>query len=245
MTPKEEIEIYLADKPNKRDYTTGYNLFCKYSKQLSVQSHLARKEDPERLFYKLEQLLEQPDIAESKTPRIPVIVQAQTKTEVNEAETRLNAVSKGKINPADLPEELKTLFNKVSDAHKKSRSMHEKMKLAKTEKARASFRKGLLNLDDFIRNGWAILDHYVLTGELPVKEEKTEVTAKDIAAAGTFLSRGLKLLETVPEDKKAELVAKLKARYDILVSAKREFDLKTIETLTKHGVINQSGAESN
>jgi hypothetical protein len=203
MTPKEEIEIYLAAKPKNRDYTTGFNLFCKYSKQLSVQSHLARKEDPERLFYKLEQLLEQPDIAESKTPRIPIIVQAQTKTEANEAKIRLNAASKGKVNPEDLPDTLKPLYDQVSDAHKKSRSIHEKMKQAKNEKARAGFRKELVKLDDFIRGGWVVIDHYIATGELPVKEEKAETTAKDVTAARTFLSRGLKMLETVSEDKKA------------------------------------------
>ena len=244
MTPKEQIEQYLAEKPENRDYTTGYNLFCKYSKQFSVQNHLARKEDRSRLFYKLEQLLEQNDIKESKTFAIPIIQKAQNKTEVVEAEVRLGAASKGKINPDNLPAELKPLYDQVSEAYKKQRSFHEKMKIAKSDKARAGFRKEIVKLDNIIRSGWQILDDYALTGELPKAEEKSEISAKDVTAARTFLSRGLKTLETIAVDKKPDLVEKLKLRYDILVAAKSEFEPNTIEILTKHGII-ESGKASN
>lgn len=244
MTPKEEIQQYLATKAENRDYTTGFNLFCKYSKQFPVQNHLARKEDRSRLFYKLEQLLEQNDIKESKTFAIPIIQKAQNKTEVVEAEVRLGAASKGKVNPDDLPAELKPLYDQVSESYKKMRSVHEKMKIAKNDKARAKFRKEIVKLDDIIKSGWKVIDNYIATRELPKVEEKTEITTKDVTAARTFLSRGLKTLETISADKKPELVADLKSRYDILIAAKSEFAPKTIEILTKHGVI-ESGEASN
>ena len=243
MTGKEEIQAYLAVKEDKRDYTEGFNLFCRYSRAQAVQRYLSRKTDREKLFYKLQQLLEQPEVVERKIPSIAPIVRALEPVKVDEAADRLKSVSKGSVKREDLPEELQPLYDEVSEAYKKMRSVHEKMKIAKNEKSRAGLRKDLVTIEDFVREGWAIIDNYVLTGEMPKKEEKSEVTAKDVTAARTYLSRGLKSLDSVPEEKKPELVEKLKARYEILVAAKNEFDPKTIEILTKYGII-ESGEVS-
>ena len=243
MNGKEEIQAYLAIKEDERDYTEGFNLFCKYSRNQAVQNYLARKTDREKLFYKLRQLLEQSDVVASRVPKTSPILRATNQVVEVVEENRLKAVSKGRINPEDLPEELKPLYDEVSENYKKMRSMHEKMKLAKKDKDRAALRKEIVNLDDSIKAGWEVLDAWVLTGELPAEPEKKEVDPKTVNAARKYLSTNLPKLDTLEGEAKEELRLKILDRYSLLVQAGNNFDEATLSILEKHA-IKESGKVS-
>jgi len=246
MDPKEEISQYLKIKENDRDYTEGYNLFCKYSKNVAVQNYLARKMDRAKLFYKLNQLLSLDDVRESKIAKLPSIVRALEPVVTTEANNRLEASAKKRINPEDLPAELKPLYDSVAEKYKQMRSVHEKIKLAKKAKDREALRKTLLKLDDEIKAGWEIIDRYFATGELPIVEEKKEViSVQSVGAARKYLSTNLPKLDTLePEDKKNELLIKIKERYELLVKAENNFDEVTLSILEKHGIIESREASN-
>ncbi len=265
MEPREEIKAYLAQPNQERDYNKGYNLFCRFSNNVPVQRYLARKQDPEKLIYKLKQILEQYEIKETKIVNIPFVQKAQTATPSNtpantpantpvETTTadKLKIRTNGRISPEDLPEVLKPIFDKISEAYKKQRSLHEKMKIVKSVKATKELRAGIDKLEDIIRQGWDILDKWDTTGELPeVKDEdsnSTEASAKEVNAARVYLSKNLPKLDGkfITEEEKTDLVNKIKERYNLLVKAENDFSEETIAILTKHGIIEtQSGEISN
>ncbi|MBL7971287.1 MAG: hypothetical protein JNL03_07185 [Prolixibacteraceae bacterium] len=152
--------------------------------------------------------------------------------------------SSGKINPAELPDPVRILFDENSEKHKLMRSVHEQMKLTKKDIERAKLRKELIALDDRVSANWKVIDAFIENGTLPeVKETKaadpgTEMY-KQINAARSYVSRGLNGLDKKTGKKRDETIAEIKNRFDFLVANKAEVKKETLEALQKLGITNE------
>lgn len=240
MTPQEEIKAYLALAKDERDFETGLELLCMYSKELPVQNHIRRKHDVEKLYYKLDQLKDRPNITLTKSAvNRHIVNMTPAKVDLKPVvETKQDESEKLKsVKREDLPDVLQGMYDMINDSYKLMRSMHEKMKLAKTNADRAKIRKMIVELDDSIKSGWAVIDHWVITGEIPVVETPKEevIDAKTVSAARTYLSKNLPKLEKMEDgNQKDLLIAKIGERYTLLLKAGNNFDDATLSILKKY-----------
>ncbi len=62
---------------------------------------------------------------------------------------------------SDLPAELQTVYDEIAYDSKLRRGLHEKMKMATTDKDRAEFRSKLMETEERIRAGWNTIDTYL------------------------------------------------------------------------------------
>jgi hypothetical protein len=242
MTPQEEILKYLETPENRRDYLEGINLLEKYGREKSVISLLKRKIYPKKLYYKLSELSKQKRIVErsvepSKMIQARKTVMPLAKNQKKEKKEPQKFVSKDAEN---LPEPLKKLHAEIVEKHKKTRSLHERMKLAKSEASIAKFNKEIASLHKEIKEGYAILDNYKETGEMPenLQKQKAGIDAKSIAAARKYISISLPKLEALKDEAKiAKLKESIKERYLLLLEANNEFTEDTLTKLAKNGII--------
>ena len=244
MKPIKEIKNYLAIETNKRDYTDGYKLFCKFSNNISLQRYFSRKEDREKLFYKLECIASQDVINETKIANIPTINNALLGINPNKnAYFEIIEKKSGRINPDELPDELKSVFEKIQIDYKEMRFQYESMKKAENDTERKKCRDIVTTLDDKVKANWLIIDSFlnsksiaVATDEIPNTNENS-INAKTINAARVYLSKNLSKFDTLSDSDKTALIPKLKERYDLLVEAGNNFDEQTISILTSNGII--------
>jgi hypothetical protein len=244
-----EIKAWLE---SDKDFNAGYLLFVRFSHNRAMALQFARKGASlqSKLEYELEKILERNLIIERPVFPIGPVVKAQVKAEnVIDSDVRIQNQEKkfelngGKINPAELPEPLRILFDENSEKHKLMRSVHEAMKLAKTDKTRAELRKKLVDLDDRVSANWKVIDHYLETGELPkapdAKSGKETELFKQINAARSYVSRGLNGLDKKKEKQRVKAIAEIKNRFEFLVANKAEVSKKTLEALKKLGITHE------
>jgi hypothetical protein len=250
----EKIEAWLKSK--KRDFNSGLDLFQQNSRNRSVYLYLARKKDLGKLVYELEKLAGisfvkpaseiEPEKTVEKNPTADA-GNTETKTDIETPVEKvvLSIVTEKKIKPEDLPEDLKKVYDGIIEAYKIQRSFHEKMKLAETDDKRAEYRAEVVKLDDQIEAGWSQLDSWAKAPVAPegTKGDKIEGTTdpmavtKEINAARSYISRFLPNVEKLNGNKKEDLIAKIKERYDVLLNLKTDVKPETKELLLKLGII--------
>jgi len=245
MTLFEKIKEYLESKD--KDFDTGLKLYTLASHQRSIMLYLQRKRDAVKLEYELNKLcklipdrLRKISLPEEKEPIQPLVdkikdTENDPVKEVNSTDTKLNGdehkiIEFKKINPEELPEEMRPLYHEISEKHKEMRSVHEKMKLAKTDEERAEFRNTLVNLDDAVKAGWDVIDEYFLLQQQGKKEAIVDETkspqeainelGKSINAARSYISRGINEYKKAPEEKRPDLKMKINKRIDFLIENK-------------------------
>ena len=143
----EEIREYLS-KPNP-DFETGFSLFCRYSRNQSLMSWIGRKKDMARLLFEL-QKLEKLNL--QVNPQAAILA-ARYNTPVSAIGQRVTGpgpqitfktFDERRTRRADLSPEMQKIYDQITEEYKLRRGYHEKLKMAKTDADRASFRERLL-----------------------------------------------------------------------------------------------------
>lgn len=213
----QEIIDYLNSA--EPDFSTGFALFCKFSRNESLMSWIGRKHDMEKLLYELQNMakldnprlnpLKDANIARYwKDPDLPMPSVPETPAPVK---TIFKTYDERKTRRADLPENLQKVYDTISEDYKLRRGLHEKMKLATTNDDRASLRARILETDGRIRGGWAEIDAY-LTKQAQEAEKAKADDFKE-STARSYISKMLK-----KETLSAAQQATIKARYEALLS---------------------------
>lgn len=208
----EEIKNWLSEE--NPDFDQGFNLLRTYSRNLSLISYIGRKRHGEMLKYELKKLasnkvmLPNPHAKASSVP-------AQRKTVV--------IVDDRKVNREDLPEEMRKVYDLIVDDYKKLRILHEKMKMANSDKGRAEFRDRIVKLNQKIKKRWEIID----TGKFP--EDKTTSSAH-INSARAYISKMMKKEDLTPEQR--ELI---KEKLNIIITSGEMLKPETLQKLKAKG----------
>lgn len=230
----EEIIAWLSD--SHATFESGFTLFCKRSRNQHIKNYIARKRDMRKLRYELGKF-------------VPKQVQEINTTErdydlTQKPHERLAIVNSGKIRFEDLPDDIKTVYQETVELYREMRSLHERLKIARSDADRAQLRKLLLSKDDERSRKWEIIDKWAETGELPsvkdtVIESEVRVNYKSVAAARTAVTRYVKELEANPDmeqTKRADMIDKTRQAAALVMSAGGKFD-KLAEPLRKLGIL--------
>jgi hypothetical protein len=253
MTPHEEINNWLESET--KDFEAGYVLFVRFSHNRALALYLARKHDLLKLEYELQKISERPSLKDAPVMPIgPVLKMVKSAGEkangitdagnvIDNTELKVRIILEGKVQYDDLPEELKKLYDENTTSYKNMRTLHEQMKLAKTDEERAEKRAIIDTLDDGISGNWKIIDDWsagkISADDLVVATGEQE-EYKQINAARTYLSRNISKMETLKDAKHEKMKLDLRTRVTYLRSKKADISLETLVKLAKHGVIDET-----
>jgi len=228
----QEIKEWLAGE--EKDFVTGLQLFQKYSRNRALILYLVRKQNMDKLVYELEKL----SCSSSLKPVIQVkntrsfvdrVINKKTSLSSDDHDAKEDLSKKiSKVNREDLPVDLQQVYDSIADAYKTQRVVHEKMKLAETDEARADIRSELIGLDDLIADGWDQIDAF-LAGKTTDTEPPQDVV-KQVNSARTYISREIKNFNP-------EKLDKLLERINLLIEQKASVSEKTREKLIELNVI--------
>lgn len=214
------------------DYEAGVALFCKHGRNRNLKQYLKRKNDPLKLRYELSKLA---GLAVSSLQQeIPVVRTMTNKApDALKPEERLKILRDGGINFRQLPESLQQVYLESCEAFRLMRQLHEKMKLADTDDARAAIRAQLVEQTERNRTCWAVLDRWAADGTLPEPPKQkaksgadntTTGDAKALNAARVGITRYLNLLDKTTDERKREnYLAKLRESVAVVTTAGCDF----------------------
>lgn len=245
--------VTLENWFQEKDYEEGLLLLAKHSKNRMLVQNLTKKSHPGKLEYELKKVASQlkvkvikklPVKVDTKPAQLPPKTGGKKKLEKHadqDDEIKLQIIrGKKTINPDDLPEEIKKLWDFNRDSYKEIRSLHEKLKLM--GKAKPEDRQPLTDratyLDDQIRTNWEVIDAWKPGKKAEVKKDDQKIDHKRINANRKYISTNLKKLQLGMDAPKAELLRdNLKIRLNELLDAGEKLNQDTIDELTKAGVI--------
>jgi hypothetical protein len=231
----EEIKQWLSS--NTPDYNTGVLLFAKHSRNKSLLHYFTRKGDTAilKLRYELGKIAgtgEKSFAPVVRRPLSPLPTPSQSSPIKSVERTVIDA--EGKINPNDLPEYLRILYEKNVEDYKLLRGAHAAMAVAKTKAERKKLRKEIAKLDDAITKHWALIDEWIAsgTGKKSFAPAATgSLTPQDVNAYRTYISRGLAEPDKLTDDKRATMQERITA----LLADGQKFDEETLPKLTALG----------
>jgi len=253
MTPHEEIKYWLDSEI--KDFGAGYVLFVRFSHNRALALYLARKHDLLKLTYELQKISDRPTLKDAPVMPIgPILKMVKSSEEkvngitdagnvIDNAEQKIRIIKDGKVQYDDLPEELKKLYDENTVSYKNMRTLHEQMKLAKTDEERAEKRAIIDTLDDGISGNWKIIDDWAagkITADDLVAATGEQEEYKQINAARTYLSRNITKMETLKGEKHEKMKLDLRTRVTYLRLKKADISLETLVKLAKHGVIDET-----
>lgn len=169
-------EIHNFLQKAEPDFVSGFALLCKYSPNESLISFIGRKTDMEMLIYELGKLdrggfnTPNPRAAILNAHYAPASVlseaagqeSAETSQEKpEEPKTRFRTIDESRTRRADLPEDLKIVYDAIAEDYKIRRALHDKMKAATADADRASFRARILETEERIQAGWTRIDAWL------------------------------------------------------------------------------------
>lgn len=205
-----EIQNFLTGEI--LDFNEGFALFCKYSRNESLISWIGRKKDMDRLIYNLKKLNAYPNL--KPNPRTEDLIIKYNKP-VNTVVAAMPVTPSQPVDPnnpegsnitfrtfddrrtrrSDLPENLQKVYDDIAGDFKLRKAYHEKMKIATTDEDRATFRANILETEERIRKGWAVIDKFLLEkSQQQVTSEFKETTVR------SYISKKLKKENLTPED---------------------------------------------
>lgn len=233
----QEILEYLNSA--EPDFSAGFALFCRYSRNDALKNWISRKLDMPKLLYELEKLsrttvsinpkesLDVARFAQSRpSPEPPA--QDPVSVPVIEPSISFKTFDERKTRRADLPAELQAVYDECASDFKLRRGLHEKMKMATTNADRAIYRQRVIETDARIRAGFAEIDDY-LTRQA---EEKAKADDFKESTARSYVSRALKKAKLTGAQK-----ATLKARVQALQAHGCVIGPDTMNQLKKIGVL--------
>ena len=233
----EEIKKWLQS--NTPDYNAGVLLFAKHSRNRSLLHYFTRKGEVAmlKLRYELGKMAGSQHSAVGSRSRQPASATAERKlltaTATIPAERKLPA----NINPADLPEHLRILYDKNVEDYKLLRGAHAAMAVAKTKNERKKLRKEIAKLDDAIEKHWALIDEWLATGKLSATANGLlptatgSLTPQEVNAYRTYISRGLAEPDKLTDEKRTTM----QERISSLIADGQKFDDETIAKLVALG----------
>lgn len=233
----QEILEYLNSA--EPDFSAGFALFCRYSRNDALKNWISRKLDMPKLLYELEKLSrttvsinprESLDVARYAQSRPSPEPPAQDPVSVPVIEPSISfkTFDERKTRRADLPAELQAVYDECASDFKLRRGLHEKMKMATTNADRAIYRQRVIETDARIRAGFAEIDDY-LTRQA---EEKAKADDFKESTARSYVSRTLKKAKLTGAQK-----ATLKARVQALQAHGCVIGPDTMNQLKKIGVL--------
>lgn len=226
------IDIYL--RLSDPDFGQGFDLFCKYSRNQSLMSYIGRKRDMEMLRYELQKLSKMGNISinphyQTQYTRFnrgnEVVQEKQQKVAEKVVNEKVHIVDERRVSRDELPQEMKELYDEITEDYKLQRNLHEKMKLANSDTGRKEFREQIMELQQKIKARWETIDK-ALSGDIPVTAppekihvnshrayiskmlSKQEMTAQQHEAVKQKVEELLAMGEVL----KPETLAKLKAK---------------------------------
>ncbi|HNX87695.1 MAG TPA: hypothetical protein PKH58_01320 [Paludibacteraceae bacterium] len=242
MTPHEEITAYLEKQ--EKTFDEGFSIFRKYSRNKSLEHFLERKRDMAKLAYELRKLLGS-KIKDSTVSTLNLI-KSQPAPAVNPVVppgpdgATFRYLRFQKINPEELPADVRRIYDQIAEAYKMQRTCHEKMKLAKTDKTRADWRKKVVEFDDVISSGWNGIDAFVAGSDtIPDTANAGNITdvSKEINACRSYISRAINDVPKLSSDKREKRIKETQQRLSRLAALKTPITSETRDRLIEAGII--------
>lgn len=193
------------------DFESGFALFCKYSPNESLMSFIGRKTDMDMLLYELGKLdrggfdTPNPRASILNSRYAPAAAAAALAPAVQEApaEAGFKTFDERRTRRADLPDDLKAVYDNIAEDYKVRRALHDKMKAATADADRADFRARILETEERIQAGWTRIDAWL--------EQNAKAKADDNfneKSCRAYISKALKaekVTETVAAGVKARI----------------------------------------
>lgn len=191
----QEIVEYL--KQENPDFASGFDLFCRYSRNESLMSWIGRKRDVAMLRYELKKLADLPPVEnpfsathKARYNRIPgthVSEKPSASKPSAGSETGFKVYDDRRLKRSALPEDLRELYDRTVEEYHVRRGYHEKMKMARTDDDRAELRAKILETEERIRAGFSVIDARLAEAEKQKVEE-----AFNEKNARAYVSKALK-----------------------------------------------------
>jgi hypothetical protein len=228
---KEDVKKWLESKTP--DYNTGVLLFSKHSKNRSLLHYFTRKGNVamDKLRYELGKIAGSSVQLAARSRQLSAApTQQLNNSTIQQPATAVRTLPTATV--ADLPEHLRTLYNKNVEDYKILRGAHAAMAVAKTRAERKKFRKQIAKLDDAIAAHWKIIDDWVASGaDVQAKNLSPLLSPQDINAYRTYISRGIAEPDKITEEKRATMQERITA----LLASGQKFDDTTVEKLIALG----------
>ncbi len=217
------INEWLA---GNRDYASGLVLLAKYSKNRILLQNLSRKPMPAKLEYELHKL--------SKASEPPVVSPSDV-LPVTAAEPIPAPIGgKPKVNPDDLPDHFRQLWQETAEKYRLARAIHEQLKLQTEADQRAPLIEQLENHRKEIRANWNVIDTW--TKERSQGTSSVMVDEKRINANRKYLSEGKKSIASLFGAPRAKKLEAMQRRIDELLAAREKFDPENQKELEELGM---------
>lgn len=210
-----EIQAYLAQA--NPDFNTGFSLFCRFCRNESLMSYIGRKQDMEMLMYelkKVENSVQENPFAATHEARYNQQKRQQAVAAVipedppTKSGVKFKVYDERRLRRADLPADLQEVYDRTVQEYPVRRGYHEKMKNAKTDADRAEYRAKILECEERIRAGFAVIDKYLAE----VEAQKVESKFSE-ANCRAYISKALKK-ETLSDTVTLGVKVRLKALND-------------------------------
>lgn len=174
-----DIVEYL--KQENPDFASGFDLFCRYSRNESLMSWIGRKRDVAMLRYELKKLADLPPVENpfaatqkarySRIQGTHVPEKPSVSAPSTGPETGFKVYDDRRLKRSDLPEDLREIYDRTVGEYHVRRGYHEKMKMARTDEDRAELRAKILETEERIRAGFAVIDARLAEAEKQKVEE--------------------------------------------------------------------------
>ena len=217
------INEWLA---GSRDYASGLALLAQYSKNRTLLQNLSRKPLPAKLEYELCKL--------SKTPEPSVVPRTDVLSATAPEPAPAPLTGKPKVNPDDLPEHLRQLWQETAEKYRLARALHEQLKLQTDTAQRAPLIEQLENYRKEIRTNWEIIDTW--TKEQSQEDTPVTMDEKRISANRKYLSEGKKSIANLFGAPRAKKLEAMQRRINELLAAGEKFDPENQKELEELGM---------
>lgn len=216
-------------------FDEGLALFQRSNRNRHILRYLIRKRDMDKLRYELEKIRK--IRGDGRAPASRPVAAAEPTAERPDPDDGLP--EKKTLDYRTLPDAIKPAYRKTVEIYRAMRSLHEKMKLVKSDSEREQVRDRLLTLDKERAAMWEIIDRWRQDGVLPnpSEDELLPSDPKSVAAARVSITRNLALLEKTTEQKRIDaLVERLRRPVAIVKASGGTFTDKA-GILSKYGLI--------
>jgi hypothetical protein len=242
----EKIKKWLQS--NTPDYNAGVLLFAQHSRNRSLLHYFTRKGEVAmfKLRYELGKIAGSQQSAvgsrqsavgsRSRQSAVNAVKLPTANRQLPTATVPPERQLPANINPADLPEHLRILYDKNVEDYKLLRGAHAAMAVAKTKNERKKLRREIAKLDDAIEKHWALIDEWLATGKLPTATANCQLptgslTPQEVNTYRTYISRGLAEPDKLTDEKRATMQERILS----LIADGQKFDDETITKLTALG----------
>jgi len=230
----EIVEYLNSTNPG---FGQGFRIFCKYSRNQSLMSYIGRKSDMELLVYELQKLANMGILSVNPNFEAQHIrfnkddAGASTKDESPKGEERerVHIVDERHVNRGELPEELKKIYDEITDDYKVQRSLHEKMKQANSDTGRKEFRDEVVKLQLSITAKWQLIDVALANGT-PVEVNPVASDRVHVSSHRAYISKMLAKPKLTKEQREA-----VKKKVEELLNLGETLKPETLKRLKEKG----------